>query len=204
MKMKIGIRLMLFVCCFLICVAAHATPIHTGEAFNIAFSGHTCTSCWGNQTLPSVAFDGLLTVAPVTGRFWDPWFTDYFMENVNMVTGITGNLTIDCHGLGGCVGDGTYALSFLQAPLGDGSYLLFGSTPRYLVFSAIGSGLDTRFINDNAFNLFQWNTQVPVNFSTTFVPELSSLALLGIALSAVMCVAGKLSRKIPKQLGVGR
>jgi len=52
--------------------------------------------------------------------------------------------------------------------------------------------------------LFQWNTQVPVNFSTTFVPELSSLALLGIALSAVMCVAGKLSRKIPKQLGARR
>jgi len=117
------------------------------------------------------------------------------MENVTLVTGITGNLTIDCHGLGGCVGDGTYAMSFLQAPLGDGSYLLFGSIPRYLVFSAIGSGLDTRFINDNAFNLFQWNTQVPVTFSTTFVPELSSLALLGIALSAVIGVAGKLSRK---------
>jgi hypothetical protein len=133
-----------------------------------------------------------------------------------MVTALSGTLNINCPGVAGCTGDGTFALAFLQpnsggdgwsAPRGDGSWLLWGSVPRYLVVSAESSGLNTRFINNNAFNLFQWSSpttgyggQVPVTFTTTRVPEPSSLVLLGTGFSAVVGVAGSRDgkRRLPQ------
>ena len=213
MKTRLSVRLGLFVSCLLICVSAHAAPITIGEGYNMSFSGGTCQGCWGNQLVPNVTFSGLLTVAPVTGaQLWDPIYGAYYSSGL-MVTALSGTLDINCRGAAGCTGDGTYALSFLQAnpggdgwsaPRGDGSWLLLGSIPRYLVVSADGSGLNTRFINDNAFNLFQWSSpetgygsQAPVTFTTTRVPEPSSFALLGIGFSAVLGVAGRRTRKRP-------
>ena len=182
---------------------AAAMPVETGEAFTLSFSAETCSGCWPwESTLPDVTIEGLLTVVPVTGgSFWDPWFADYAWHSALMVTGISGTLSIDCMGVAGCVGDGFYSLSYVQAnpggdgwssPLGDGSYLLFNDLFRYVVFSAEGSGLNTRIINDNAYNLFQWaspatgyGTQVPIQLSAVQVPEPSSLSLLAVGFVGV-------------------
>jgi hypothetical protein len=192
-------------------MAAEASPIQTGDAFNMAFSGETCTLCWGNQVLPSVTIEGLLTVVPVTGAtFWDPWYTDYVWHSGLMVTGISGTLDIDCLAIAGCFGDGSYSMSFLQAPLGDGSYLLSGSIPRFVVFSADGSGLDTRLINDNAYNLLQWSSpatgfgnQVPINWSAVQVPEPSSLSVLAVGLLGVTFLKSR-HRKRSRTRGAAR
>ena len=173
---------------------SEATLITTGEAFDLAFHAETCSMCWSG-VLPQVSMDGLLTVAPAIGSFWDPWYQTYLSGGVLVVTGITGSLTIQ--------GNGTYSLSFLDpdfsgdgwsAPRGDGSYLLpFG--PRYLVFAANGSDLNTRIINDNAYNLFQWSnpdtgygSQVPVQWSAVQVPEPQPSTLLAFAFIALVLV----------------
>jgi len=172
---------------------AEATPIQTGAAFSLSIKGETCAGCWPWQsTLPDVNIEALLSVVPVMGTFWDPSYGAYLQQNALMVTGISGTASIDCLGVAGCVGDGTYSLSFLQAPLGDGSYLWGANTPRYAVFSANGSGYSTRIINDNAYNLFQWSSpttgfgsQVPINWSAVRVPEPSSLSLLSVGVIGV-------------------
>jgi hypothetical protein len=131
----------------------------------------------------------------IGAQLWDPWYQTYLSSGL-IVTGLTGTLSIDCLGVGWCSGQGTYLLSFLQPPLGDGSWLLYTNTPRYLVVSAEGLSPYARFINDNSVNLFQWSSsQVPVTFSTTRVPESLSLVLLSIGLSAVFVVAGRFGRK---------
>src|SRR5262245_56477258 len=96
---------------------AEATPIQTGQAFTLSVNGETCAGCWPWQsTLPDVNIEALLSVVPVMGTFWDPWYGAYLQQNALMVTGISGTLSIDCLGVAGCEGDGTYSLSFLQAP----------------------------------------------------------------------------------------
>jgi hypothetical protein len=182
--------------------SVEATPIQTGDAFDVAFHATTCQNCWGpNENLPIVDVQGILTVAPTLGTFWDPWYQTHFLQDVLMVTAVTGTLTIDCSGVAVCAGEGAYSLSFLaanpsgdgwSAPRGDGSYLWpfsAGGIPRYVVFSADGAPFDTRFIHDNAYNLFQWNGQVPVHFSAQRVPDRSSsLVLLTIAIAALSAV----------------
>src|SRR5688500_15507371 len=90
---------------------ADATPIATGEAFNLSFHATTCSGCWSGA-LPSVILDGTLTVVPATGSFWDPWFQTFFSGGL-LVTALTGTVEIDCLGIGGCGGGGSYSLSFL-------------------------------------------------------------------------------------------
>lgn len=166
----------------------------------------TCLGCWGSQPLPSVNIDAFLTVAPTTGTFWDPFFQAYINQTVLMLTNITGSVSITCMGIGGCTGDGVYSLSFVppifagdgwSAPRGDGSYLFLDGLPRYLVFSANGSGLNTRIINDNAYNLFQWASpstqfgdQVPLTGGIVPVHELPSLMLIAAGLVAFALTRG--------------
>jgi hypothetical protein len=187
--------LMAILAFLLLSTSAEATPVLTGDAYTITFSAQTCTTCWGPQVLPDIALEGLLTVAPATGDFWDPALQIHWGSAL-MILGISGTLDIDCLGVAGCTGDGSYSLSFLNAifggdgwsaPAGDGSYLLF-DTPRYVVFNSVGSGLHTRMINNNAYNLFQWDSpitrfggQVPIEWHTR-VPEPSSLLLLILGL----------------------
>jgi hypothetical protein len=186
-----------FLALLLLSTSAEATPVLTGDAYTITFSAETCTTCWGPQVLPDIALEGQLTVAPATGAFWDPSLQIYWGSAL-MILGISGTIDIDCLGVAGCIGDGSYSLSFLNAifagdgwsaPAGDGSYLLF-DTPRYVVFNSVGSGLNTRMINNNAYNLFQWASpvtrfggQVPIVWGTTRVPEPSSLLLLILGLT---------------------
>jgi hypothetical protein len=182
---------------------AEATPIQTGEAYNIAFRAETCDFCWPPESsLPNITIQGLMTVVPVTSAsFWDPLFGEGAWQSALLITGIDGTLSIDCQGVAGCSGDGLYDVAFAAAtpgsdgwstPRGDGSYLLF-DVPRYSVFSAVGSGLNTRLINDNAGNLFQWasprtgfGTQAPVTWTATKVPEPSSLAVFSVGVAAVL------------------
>ena len=185
---------------------AAAAPIPMGEAYSIYFQTETCDSCWpGESSLPDVTIAGFLTVVPVTGAsFWDPMYGDGAWPSGLMVTDISGNLSLDCMALAGCFGDGAYSLSFLPAPNGDGSYLL-SDIPRYLVFSAAGSGLNTRIINDNAYNLMQWSspttgfgTQTPISWSAVSVPEPSSLSLLAVGLIGVTLFKRRRRSRLPK------
>jgi hypothetical protein len=186
-------------------IPAHASPIPVGEAYSVSFDATTCVACWGGGPLPTVTINGTLSVVPVTGgQFYYPFYGAYF-SSADMVVGMTGTATIDCNDLAGCTGDGTYAMSLAQpgpgtntngwsTPLGDGSWLV-GLDPEYLVLSAAGSGLDTRFINDNSSNLLQWEsstthegTQVPVHWNAVRVPESSSIVLLAIGAVAIVLV----------------
>ena len=185
---------------------AQAAPVPLGEAFSMYFHGETCDTCWPPQPLPDVTIDGFLTVVPVTGAsFWDPMYGAGAWSGGLMVTGITGNMSLDCGGIAGCSSGSSYALSYLQAPLGDGSYLL-GGLPRYLVFSAVGSSLNTRIINDNANNLIQWNSppagfgsQAPITWSAVRVPEPSTLSLMAAGLAGIAALA---SRRRKRSSGV--
>jgi hypothetical protein len=167
----------------------HASPIV------LDVSATTCFACWNDPTLASVNVSAQLTVDTVAGTFWDPAYTDYFTLQALMLMGISGTVSID--------GGTSYSLSFVQpnaggdgwsAPLGSGSWLLDPYIPRYLVFSADGSGYSTRIINDNAYNLFQWSSsvtgfgnQVPIQWTVTQVPELSSSwALMAVGVLAVV------------------
>ena len=184
-----------------VCMAAAllvSVPSADASPILVDFSASTCFGCWSSPTLPSVNISGQLTLESMVGTYWDPFYQSYETGERLQVLGITGSLTID--------GSAPYSLSFVganpagngwSAPLGDGSWLFNDSFPRYLVFSTAGFGFDTRIINDNAFNLFQWDSptggnQVPVSWSAARVPEASSLALLafGVAALAVLkCTA---------------
>lgn len=179
---------------------AQATPVL------LDMSGSTCVACWSDPTLPNVSITGQLLVESTTGRFWDPFYTDYYSpQPALLVVGVAGTVTID----------GTsYPLSFVPAdpvladssfgwaaPKGDGSWLapsyssedVFG-WPGYLVFAADGLESNARIINDHASNLFQWDDgQVPISFSAggstapVTVPETSSsFTLLVIGFAAVV------------------
>ncbi len=178
--------------------SARAAPIV------VDVSGATCYACWGDPTLPSIDFTAQLTLDSVAGTFWDPVYTTYVSHQELMLTGITGTVSIG--------GAGSYSFGFLppnpagdgwSAPLGTGSWLFDINMPRYLVFSALGSGFDTRIINDNAYDLFQWSspatgfgTQVPISWTAVLVPEPSSVSLLAVGLVAVALLKSKKPRAI--------
>jgi PEP-CTERM motif len=188
----------------LLLLVVFSRPVHadTIDPTVYRLTATTCVGCFGSQPLPSVHIDAFLSVVQTTGTFWDPFFTAYINQTVLMLTGITGSVSINCMGIAGCAGDGTYALSFVpaifagdgwSAPRGDGSYLFLDGLPRYLVFSSVGSGLNTRVINDNAFNLFQWEnpvthfgSQVPLMGGVVQVPEPSSLMLAAAGLLGLL------------------
>jgi hypothetical protein len=180
-----------------VCIAAAllvSVPSADASPILVDFSASTCFGCWSSPTLPSVNVSGQLTLESIVGTYWDPVYQSYETGERLKVLGITGSLTID--------GSAPYSLSFVganpaangwSAPLGDGSWLFNDSFPRYLVFSTAGFGFDTRIINDNAYNLFQWSSpttgfgsQVPVRWTATPVPEESSLALLGLGVAALI------------------
>jgi hypothetical protein len=185
--------------------SAEATTI-SGSAYTIGFSAATCTACWGAaQSLPSVSIEGMLTIVPANATFWDPVFATYLNENAWMVTDVSGSLDIGCIAANGCAKAASFPLSFVPAgkaadgwaaPLGAGSYLLTGNLPRYVVFSASGSGLNTRIINDNAFNLFQWGSpltrfgsQVPITWQAFSVPDrASSLGMFLLSLGSLIAL----------------
>jgi hypothetical protein len=182
---------------FVLVVFAMPSRADTLEPTVYRLTSTTCLGCWGSQPLPGVHIDAFLTVVQTTGTFWDPFFQAYLNQTVLMLTNITGSVSINCMGIGGCTGDGVYSLSFVppifagdgwSAPRGDGSYLFLNGLPRYLVFSANGSGLNTRIINDNAYNLFQWDSpthfggQVPLTSGIVSVRELPSLMLIAAGL----------------------
>jgi hypothetical protein len=196
MKFKLALPVLLFLVVF-------SKPAHADTIYRLTAT--TCGDCFGGgSTLPSVNIDAFLSVVQTTGTFWDPFFTAYINQTVLMLTGITGTVSINCMGVAGCTGTGVYALAFVpavfagdgwSAPRGDGSYLFLSGLPRYLVFSAVGSGLNTRIINDNAFNLFQWEnpvthfgSQVPLTGGVVLVPEPSSLMLAVAGLLGIVFV----------------
>jgi hypothetical protein len=199
---------------------ADAAPPVIGDAHGLVFSGESCFDCLPGQTIGvSATIQGHMIVAPVTGgQFWDARNGSYsgLSPDDLMVLGISGTLTIDCGGVVYCPGEGTYSLSFLppggngwSGPLGDGSWIR-PFEPRYVVFSADGSGLYTRMINDNAANLLQWTDpgtgqggQVAIHWNTRVVPLFSFTGFFSPVDNAPVVNSVKAGAAIPVKFSLG-
>lgn len=160
-------------------ISAQATPITIGDPYDVAFSAITCHGCFGSTQSPiDISLQGVMTIVPTTGQFYMVKYADYFVGQAQMITALTGTLTIACNGVSGCQ-DGTWNMVFAQAPRGDGSYI---GSYEYINFTLDGMpSLWTSFF-DSGYSFLSGRWVAPIGYRMTRVPEVPSMALLPIGL----------------------
>ena len=116
--------------------------------------------------------EATLTVVPVVGDYYDPFFQSFLHGSFLQVVGLTGLF------------DGLYSMSFVSPPDGAVPWLYNDYSPGYVYFTA--GGVESRFINDHTYNLLQnsidGNINTPLHWSAApvQVSEPSALALLAV------------------------
>jgi hypothetical protein len=175
-----------------------ALSVPTGvlaDAMMIHFTGTTCTICWGQQNLPQVNIDANIAADSRVATVWEPVYQIYVTMSVLVVTGITGQFSINCGTAPVCSSPGSHVMSFAAPDVHGDSYFWPNRLPRYIRFSTDADFSEGRIFNDNAVELFSWTTQVPISFtadvvavnpSSTPEPRVAGLLMTGAVALALL------------------
>jgi hypothetical protein len=190
-RFRIGILLFGLVA---LSIRSEASGFDLSAVTLVDISATTCFECWNDPSLPTVNIEATLSVIPVTGEYYDPYFQTFLHGNFLQVIGLTGLF------------DGLYPMSFVSPPDGAIPWLYTDFSPGYVYFMV--GGTESRFINDHAYNLLQnsidgnVNTPLHWNAAPTQVPEPSALTLFAVGVVGLAMFGFGRLRRVGE--GVGR
>jgi hypothetical protein len=146
----------------------------------VAVSAVDCPACWGTPfapppNLPTVDLDLELTVEPVTGTFWNPYYGITDTMTVDEVLSMTGTLNGD-------------SVTLAPPPAGNGDWLIPGSfalgdlcfTSDGEQYCAWNDDANNLLSNSSTFEPITWDAADPVA-----TPEPTTLLLTEIGIVLV-------------------
>ena len=158
-------------------------------------SAVTCGGCWLGQEVMSFDLEAQLTVTPVTGNFWYPFYGTTVADTFDEVTSMVGTLNGN-------------PITMVPPPGGDGNWLWPAPNEFALgaiYFNSAGSLCLLQF--DNSSNLLEvmdangdgFGSNTPINWTATDppvdAPEPGTLALL---LAGSLCCVGLRRKRMLK------